>query len=170
MILSISKFQRVISNIQNQPSISVLIKRCSKNMQQIYWRTPMPKRDFNKVASNFIEITSRHGCSPVNLVHIFRMPFPKNTSGGLLLNIIKEKKIFFNNALQELKLLRNDYSSRNYQCQRLLNFKQETTKYVYKLKVTYANVSAKLILVQLKTQPLTNLLPLFRSSLYQIDV
>ena len=139
-------------------------------MQQIYWRTPMPKRDFNKVASNFIEITSRHGCSPVNLVHIFRMPFPKNTSGGLLLNIIKEKKFFFNNALQELKLLRNDYSSRNYQWQRLLNFKQETTKYVYKLKVTYANVSAKLILVQLKTQPLTNLLPLFRSSLYQIDV
>ena len=59
----------------------------------------MPKRDFNKVASNFIEITSRHGCSPVNLVHIFRMPFPKNTSGGLLLNIIKEKKFFFNNAL-----------------------------------------------------------------------
>ena len=25
-------------------------KRCSKNMQQIYRRTPMPKRDFNEVA------------------------------------------------------------------------------------------------------------------------
>ena len=22
----------------------------------------------------------RHGCSPVNLLHIFRTPFPKNTS------------------------------------------------------------------------------------------
>ena len=28
----------------------LLIKRFSKNMQQIYWRTPMPKSDFNKVA------------------------------------------------------------------------------------------------------------------------
>ena len=27
----------------------------------------------------------RYGCSPVNLLHIFRTPFPKNTSGWLLL-------------------------------------------------------------------------------------
>ena len=27
----------------------------------------------------------RRGCSPVNLLQIFRTPFPKNTSGGLLL-------------------------------------------------------------------------------------
>ena len=27
----------------------------------------------------------RHGCSPVNLLHIFRTPFYKNTSGLLLL-------------------------------------------------------------------------------------
>ena len=33
----------------------------------------------------FIEITPRHGCSPVNLLHIFRTPFLKNTSGRLLL-------------------------------------------------------------------------------------
>ena len=35
---------------------------------------------------NFIEITLRHGCSPVKLLHIFRAPFPKNTSGWLLLD------------------------------------------------------------------------------------
>ena len=34
-----------------------------------------------KLHSNFIEITLRHGCSPVNLVHTFRTIFPKNTSG-----------------------------------------------------------------------------------------
>ena len=27
--------------------------------------------------SNFIEITFRHGCSPVSLLHIFRTPFTK---------------------------------------------------------------------------------------------
>ena len=32
-----------------QPSRSVLRKRCSKNIQQIYRRTPMAKSDFNKV-------------------------------------------------------------------------------------------------------------------------
>ena len=32
-----------------------------------------------KFLCNFIETTLRHGCSPVNLRHIFRTPFPKNT-------------------------------------------------------------------------------------------
>ena len=39
----------------------------------------MPKCDFNKVAI-------RHGYSPVNLLHIFRTPFTKNTSGRPLLS------------------------------------------------------------------------------------
>ena len=38
-----------------------------------------------KLQSNFIEITLRHGCSPVNLLHIFRTSFAKNTSGRQLL-------------------------------------------------------------------------------------
>ena len=40
----------------------------------------MPKCDFNKVAK-------QHGCFPVNLLHIFRIPFPKNTSERLLLQL-----------------------------------------------------------------------------------
>ena len=39
-----------------------------------------------KLQSNYIEITLRHGCSPVNLLHNSRT-FPKNTYGGLLLHI-----------------------------------------------------------------------------------
>ena len=98
-IYSLCKF------IQKQPSRGVFKKRCSENMQQIYRRTPMPKCDYNKVAfkftgehpcrglisinlrSNFIVITVRHGCSPVNLLHIFRIHLLKNTSGRLLLFI-----------------------------------------------------------------------------------
>ena len=40
---------------------------------------------FVKLVYNFIEIALRHGCSHVELQHIFRKPFPKNTSGWLLL-------------------------------------------------------------------------------------
>ena len=60
---------------QKQPPRGVPKERCSENMQQIYSRTPMPKW----------EITLRNGCSPVNLLHIFRIPFTKNTFGGLVL-------------------------------------------------------------------------------------
>ena len=38
-----------------------------------------------KLQSNFIETTLRHGCSSLNLLHIFRTPFYKSTYGGLLL-------------------------------------------------------------------------------------
>ena len=38
-----------------------------------------------KLQSNFIENTLRHGCSPVNLPHIFRKHLLKNTFGRLLL-------------------------------------------------------------------------------------
>ena len=40
--------------------------------------------------SNFIEITLWHGCSPVNLLHIFRTPFCRNTSEWLPLFFIKK--------------------------------------------------------------------------------
>ena len=40
-----------------------------------------------KLQSSFIEIALRHGCSSVNLLHIFRTPFPKNTSWWLFLKI-----------------------------------------------------------------------------------
>ena len=41
-----------------------------------------------KLQSNFIEITLRHGCCPVNFLYIFRTPFLKNTSEQLLVNLV----------------------------------------------------------------------------------
>ena len=38
---------------------------------------------FGLLQSSLIEITFRHGCSPVNLLHIFRTLFSKNTSGWM---------------------------------------------------------------------------------------
>ena len=49
---------------------------------------------------NFIELALWYGCSPVNLLHIFRTPFPKTTSGGLLLFVL--------NLLQRLDLRNSD--------------------------------------------------------------
>ena len=42
-----------------------------------------------KLQSNFTEIALRHGYSPINLLHIFRTSFRKNTSGWLLLKCEK---------------------------------------------------------------------------------
>ena len=43
-----------------------------------------------KLLCNFVEITLWHGCSPVNLLHIFRTPFCRNTSEWLPLFFIKK--------------------------------------------------------------------------------
>ena len=70
---------------QKQSLRGVLCKRCSENIQQIYRSHPCRSVLSIKLFDNFIEITFFHGCSPVSLLHIFRTPFRKNTSGRLLL-------------------------------------------------------------------------------------
>ena len=57
-------------------------ERCFENMQQIYSRTPMPKCDFKKIV--------KQRCSPVNVLHIFRTPFPKNTSVWRAASVFKK--------------------------------------------------------------------------------
>ena len=65
-----------LKEFQKQTFRGVHRERCSENTQQINRRTAMPK---------LIGISIRHGCSSVNLLHIFRTSIPKNTYGGLLL-------------------------------------------------------------------------------------
>ena len=62
----------------------VVVKICSKFTGEHPFRSVFSI----KLQSNFIEIALRHGCSPVNLLHIFKKPFPKNTSGWLFLNLL----------------------------------------------------------------------------------
>ena len=69
----------VKGNIQKQPLGVVLKKSYSENMQQIYRKHLCQSVISIKLQSNFIEITLCHGCFPVNLLHIFRTPFLKNT-------------------------------------------------------------------------------------------
>ena len=78
-----------------QPIRGVLSKRCSENMQQIYRRTYMRNVISTKMQSNFIEIKLRHGCSPVNLLHIFKTSFLNNTSGGVLLKNLRRLRSLY---------------------------------------------------------------------------
>ena len=66
-----------MKHFQKQPSRGDLRKRCSENMHQVSRRTLIAKCNFTKVA--------KHGCSLVHFLHVFRTPFPRNTSGRLLL-------------------------------------------------------------------------------------
>ena len=59
-----------------------VLKICSKYTGEYLCRSVISI----KLQSNFIEITLRHGCSHVNLLHIFRTSFTKNTSGWLLVS------------------------------------------------------------------------------------
>ena len=49
-----------------------------------------------------VEITPRHGCSPVNLQHIFRTSFPKNTPGRLLLLLLIVLNFMFLKHMKDL--------------------------------------------------------------------
>ena len=69
--------------IQRYSHKNVLWKYAA-NLQE----TPMPKCNFNKVALQLYWNHISAWLSPVNLLHIFRTPFPINTSGRLLLVII----------------------------------------------------------------------------------
>ena len=79
-----SSLRTTATTFKKLPPRGVPRKRYSENTQQIYRRA--------KLLCNFIEIALRHGCSPVNLLHIFRIPFLKNTSRWLLVHFMRMKE------------------------------------------------------------------------------
>ena len=66
----------------------VVLKICSKFSGEHPCRSVISI----KLQNNFIGIALRHGCSPVNLLNIFRTPFYKNRSEGLLHSILWNTK------------------------------------------------------------------------------
>ena len=67
-----------------------------------------------KLHSNFIEVTLWHGCSPVNLVHISRTIFYKNTYGELLLEAIY---VFMFRICNEAKQKSSNKNGQSYLCE-----------------------------------------------------
>ena len=81
-----NRLQDTKNIVQKQLSVGVLRKRCSKNIQQIYRRTPVSKCDFNKVAFGMGVLLYIYWISSE---HLFtRIPFYKKTYGVLLLVVL----------------------------------------------------------------------------------
>ena len=86
--ISFKPYQKHQMKFKKQPYRGVLWKRCSKNMQQITGEHPCQSVIQINLQSNLIKIALWHGCSPVNLLHIFRKPFPQNIFERLLLKFL----------------------------------------------------------------------------------
>ena len=99
-----------------------VMKICSKFIGEHPCRSVIPS-----------EITLWHGCSPVNLLHIFRTPFTKNTSGGLLLYIVFIDIIWIHICLEVSYIIfhiTEEGSMRQFK--KLLNIFLQTFSYFFK--------------------------------------
>ena len=77
--------QRFVLNLRSSPPEVFLGKGVLNICSKFIGKHPCRTAISIKLQSNFTEIELRHGCSSVNSLHIFRTPFPTNTSKGLLL-------------------------------------------------------------------------------------
>ena len=75
-------------HLQKQPPRCFLGKGILKISSKFTEEHPCRRAISIKLLCIFLETTLRHGFSPINLMHIFRIPFLKNTSGWLLLHLI----------------------------------------------------------------------------------
>ena len=96
--------QRVVD--LKQPPRGVLGKGFLKICSKFTGEHPCQTAVSIKLHSNIIETALWHGCSSVNLLHIFRTPFLKNTSARLLLELI----ISGNTSKKELRYQVSKYN------------------------------------------------------------
>ena len=84
-----------VRSIQKQPLRVVPRKTCSENMQQIYSRTPMPKCDFNKVAKQYLFLSTLLRAASEHLT-TFKMHFPASSLKYSALSLTKKLSVGFN--------------------------------------------------------------------------
>ena len=77
-------------NRSSRPEV-FLVKGVLKIRSKFTREHPRQSVSLIKLLCNFTEFTLWHGCSPINLLYIFRTPLTKNTSGGLLLAKINSR-------------------------------------------------------------------------------
>ena len=73
---------------RNSPSDVFLRKDVLKICSKCTGEHPCRSAISIKSLCNFTQITLLQGCSPVNLLHVFRKPFLRNTSEWLLMYVV----------------------------------------------------------------------------------
>ena len=111
-VLALLRNHFSISTKKNKFSEAALQRFSSEefyeDMHKIYRKTPMPRNVISiKLQDNFQEIAHRYWCYLVNLLHIFRTPFYKNTYRGMLLMIT-----FFLTTVSYIEVLGYTHSTR----------------------------------------------------------
>ena len=135
-----SKWQtNYLTKCRSSPPEVFLVKGVLKICSKYTREHPRRSAISIELLCNFIEIVLRQRCSPINLLLIFRTPFPKNTSEGLLLKVLC--KIFQKQSHGGGLLKRFETSTGKHLCQSLfLNkvagwglqlYKKETPTYVF---------------------------------------
>ena len=94
--------ERTVGSFRSSYSEVFLGKGAVKTCSKFTGEHPCRSVTSIKVICNIIEVTLQHGCSPVNLLHIFRVPFYKKTYGRQLLRVVRIKIFCFykNSRLQ----------------------------------------------------------------------
>ena len=89
-------FQNLRNKVLNNQKQDLVVQNCMINCSIISDSgTVRSSHPAITLICNFFEVTLWHGCSSVNLLHIFRTPFFKNPSGWLLPNYMINKKSLY---------------------------------------------------------------------------
>ena len=86
------KHLNFFANFRTEPFLLFFKQQFSHDIRHIYKPVQLQKQPYRGVLTKRIsnETALCHGCSPVNLLQIFRTSFPNNTFGGLLLQLLRK--------------------------------------------------------------------------------
>ena len=85
--VNLQEYSRYLYNYRSSRSEVFLGKDVLKLCSKLTGEQPCRSVILVKLFCSFVEITLRHGCLPIDLLHIFRIAFPKNTYRWLLVQL-----------------------------------------------------------------------------------
>ena len=106
-------------------------------LEKMFWKYAANLKENTHAAVWFRQITLRHGCSPVNLLYIFRTPFLKNTSGWLLLLISSKSYETFCELWDRFTQICSNIATKNCIIDIWVKFAIKVIKFVIRLQFVY---------------------------------
>ena len=143
ILMSVFIFSNFIKNLFPNPkrrASEAARHRCC--WEKVFWKYatgeyPCRSAISIKLQSNFIKITLRHECSHVNLLHIFRTLFSKNTYGELLLERVGPQLVRRINRISAVRpIFRKSVTAIFCKC-RCISNKLKGIAYLIKIRLSY---------------------------------